>query len=677
MSKRRYSVEEEYGIALGVDTTSPLPLLSEGFVREARNADVGHTGGYSKRKGITAQLTTAWAGDLSIRQGYEYRQQDPNAAEQLILFGTDDSATAKIGRENGAGGVDDLLTGLSADYRMSFVQMDNRLFLANGDSTNMPRVFNGTSFRELGIAAPLAAPTTAVSASSGALTEGSYILAYTYVIEDGGQLLAESSASLVATQALASGDTAIDIDVIASLDANVTSIRIYRTVVDGSILFLDQTVANSDQTVTLSGADAGLEAIQLPEDNSQLADFSGYSNPRFPIVARNRLFVVHNEKNEVRFSKIGQNGPEPESFPALSFSPVEGRYGASDRVVGQGELNGVPIILKERSIGRLDEVGLQDITQAEDSVAYIYRPISESIGAVDHHAQTQVRNELVFLGQDNVYATDGVSVRAVGDTIQETIRQLDFTSAKAQRLSMANDRVNQRVYIACYEQTTASEPNFVLVGDYNQGPSQQPIFRWTFYGEGSDSSTHPGIRAGSFFYRRNQTTGLDEVFMGNTDGNGQYYKMGDGDSDVDYSTGSSLGIAFRLVSRPYAMKQPMITKLFKTVRIQAEASSSTATFEFCSQFDLRSSEEFCKEFIVIGSGTKWNQAQWGPGGSPQMIWGGGNQDELVYDPHRKAKFMQMIFKQEDADAPITLTGWTVSGTTFGPDGLATNITTQT
>lgn len=656
MGRRNYVEELEYNLAKGLDTTSPASLLGPGFVRQALNTNIGTTGGYSKRNGSLKQLTSVWTG-LAIRNGIEYRKLD--GSSQKIFFGTNDIGTAKLGKDNGAGGVTDIVTGLSATNRLAFAQIDDRLYAFNGDSVNVPFVYEGLSTRELGLDPPAAAP-TATGSTGGQLNDGPYVFAYTYAIRDSSTLriVAESSPSEFASVTLTALQNRVVLGVVASTQTVTGSleivIRVWRTVVNGSVLFLDQIVANATTSYNIDTADDELEIQQLELDNSRLEIFEGYTKAKYPVIARNRLFIAHENRNEVRFSKVGQDGPLIESFPALNYASVEGIHGAADKVVGLGQINGVPIVLKERSVGRLEEVGLPDITQAEDLVTYIYREISQTVGAVDHFGQCQVFDELIFVGKDNVYATDGQRVRPVASLIQATIRALDFRNSKKTKISMINDTKFRRLYIQVFETQASAEPTFTLVGDYQQYPE----FRWTFYSQGSNNTTHPGFRVGSFFQLTNNTDGSLDMYFGNSNKDGNYYKMNTGTFDDD--NGTHRGIFFKVVSRPYTMGAPLVTKLYKNVRIFAEAADDTYQLEFCSIFDLSVEEEFCEDFTIPGVGNNWDENDW----DTELIWAGPSLAELTYDPHRKAKFMQLVFNQTEQDAPVTLLGWGVSGSIF-------------
>ena len=378
------------------------------------------------------------------------------------------------------------------------------------------------------------------------------------------------------------------------------------------------------------------------------------------------MLVFHPEQNRGRFSKIGLNGPLPESFPVQNEFSVEGKYGAADALIGAAQIKGIPIILKERSVGRLEEVGLPDLGNSDDNVTYVYREISEVTGAVSHHAQCQVLDELIFLGRDNVYATDGQNVRPIATQIQNLIKSSDFSGNKAYRLSAINDTKNRRVYIQIFKTTTSQHPDRTLVGDYQQYPQ----FRWTTYEPGEDAASNaPGLKAGCFFQTEAVANGGLDIYFGSSDLVGQYYKMNTGTSD--YDAGLEKPIYMKLVSRPYLFSQPMVTKLYKKAKIFAEARDNTYQFEFGAKFDLDLAESGTESFEVLGVGTVWGASApinyvWSSGSnaSPNLLWTGPALQEFVFNMHRKAQMMQLVFTQDDEDAPLTLLGWGVSGSIF-------------
>lgn len=690
MGTKNYIADLEYTESKGLDTTSPTTLMSPGYVREALNANLGSTGGYFKRNGFIPVLTTPVPATVvlsnsvgfNIRQGIEFKISD--GTKQTLLFATQNLSAqinAFLGKVVG-GAVTSVISGFGDQGRPAFAQVLDSLFVFDSSFTLAPQVYEITpnnASRTLGIAFPTLAPTAVVSAG-GDLNEGDYLYAYTYAYYLNNTLIAESSPSdisaIITTTAVNKTVTltlaAFPGYANANLNHLVKKTRIWRTVVNGSILFaLAEQLANLSSYVDVLSDDS-LLSEQMPEDNSQLSEYSaeGYDQPRFPIVARNRLLVFHKTQNRGRFSKLGPNGPLPESFPVANEFSVEGQYGSADAVVGAGSIKGVPIILKERSIGKLEEIGLPDLGNNEDSVAFMYREIGENVGAVSHSAQTMVLDELVFLGRDNIYATNGEAFRPIATSIQATIKACDFNPAKTSKISCVNDSKNKRIYMQVFINTSDSEPSLTFVGDYQQYPN----FRWTTYGSGPDSAIYPGLKAGCFFQSEATSDGGLDIYFGNTSKNGQYYKMNTGTSDA-ITTAVPKPIYFKVVSRPYMLSNPMVQKLYKNAKIFVEAVDDTYEFEFCAIFDLSIEEEICQNFMVLGIGTKWGPVigiglldgyEWsdGNGATPDLIWSGPALSELSYDPHRKAKTMQLVFKQTTIDAPLTLLGWGVAGSIF-------------
>jgi len=707
MPTNNYVEELEYSDAKGLDTASPINLLAAGFVREARNVNLGTTGGYIKRDGYVNQFTVGNAVlGFSIRQGVEYRTSI--GTREILLQLTDTNSVARFGKVQAGtflplqnpSGVDLALDPIA---RPSFAQVGDALFYLDGSGDpETPFVYeaNGVFTREMGIDPPAAAP-TGVAAVGTDLNVGDYIYAYTYAFyrvttQGDFTLIAESSPSeLSATISTTAGNQNVTLTVApyplyanANLSHLTIRTRIWRTVVNGSVLFLEKEESGNIASYTSDKSDNELLSEQMPFDNTRLTEYLDYGKARFPIVARNRLLVFHPEQNRGRFSKIGVNGPLPESFPVQNEFSVEGKYGSADALIGAGQIKGVPIILKERSIGRLEEIGLPDLGNSDDNVVYVYREISEVTGAVSHHAQCQVYDELVFLGRDNVYATDGQNVRPIALQIQNLIKGADFSGNKAFRISAINDTKNRRVYIQIFKTTTSLHPDLTLVGDYQQ----YPTFRWTTYEAGQDPASAPGLKAGCFFQTEATATGGLDIYFGSSDLVGQYYKMNTGTSDFD--AGVEKAIYMKLVSRPYMFGQPMVTKLYKRAKIYAEARDNTYQFEFGAKFDLDVVEADTTSYTVLGVGTVWAPAapinyEWtwnaselaayqalqvqypllpnAPAvdpGNPVLLWTGPSLQEFVFNVHRKAQMMQLVFTQDDEDAPLTLLGWGVSGSIF-------------
>lgn len=708
MSTRNYVEDLEYLDAKGLDTASPINLLSQGFVREAINVNLGPTGGYIKRDGYT-NIPLSGLEAYTIRAGFQYRNTDVNLIQpiQTLLFGQN-NVNAIFGKVNSLispnvfipfktyvpVSAESPILDLNQINRPSFAQIRNGLFYFDGSGeATTPFVYEGNTdayVRKLGIDAPTVKAGVLPIAGT-ALEIGGYVYTYTYVFEDvEGNEVAESSPAPF-TDIELSADRVVRLTLtpfpyyatrtLTDLKHLNVKIKIFRTVVNGGILFKVDEVMGNVTSYDDDTPDAGLQAEQISLDNTRLEAYEGYDEARFPVIARNRLLVFHPTQNKGRFSKIGPNGPLPESFPVQNEFSVEGKYGASDAVVGAGQIRGIPIVLKERSIGRLEEVGIPDLGNAEDNVSYIYREISETTGAISHFAQTQVFDELIFLGRDNIYATNGESVRPIATQIQNIVKTIDFSEAKPQKFSAVNDTKNRRMYLQVFKNTASTKPDLTLVGDYQQYPN----FRWTTYQAGTNPVDAPGIKAACFF--QTESTGgagggLD-IYFGDADNLGKYHKMNDGRSD------NGKAISLRLVTRPYMFNQPMLKKLYKSAKIWAEAQDSSYQFNFAAIFNINENEVLSVPYTVPGAGTVWDSYVWtynasevaayeqlqlqyptlpdAPSQDPGidgLEWNGDRLNEYKYHMHRKAEMMQLVFTQNSKNAPLTLLGWGVSGSVF-------------
>lgn len=121
----------------------------------------------------------------------------------------------------------ELLAGLNASVRGWAEVLQDLFWFCNGIDT--PRVTDlGSTFR-IGIVHPAAAPTVALVALAGNLPAEDHFYRYTYVREDGGVKTRESNPSAESVKVTnTAGSAQNDVTVVASADAQVTHIYIYR-----------------------------------------------------------------------------------------------------------------------------------------------------------------------------------------------------------------------------------------------------------------------------------------------------------------------------------------------------------------------------------------------------------------------------------------------------------------
>ena len=126
----------------------------------------------------------------------------------------------------------------------AFNDTTDNIFALNG--TDRKRIEGGVVY-EWGLAAPDTAPT--LETGGGAGLTGQYNVKYTYVRKAGGSIVAESNPSDAADNAAVLNDQSLAVTVTQSSDSQVTHIRLYRTLANGSIYFLDSEIA-ANVTIT-------------------------------------------------------------------------------------------------------------------------------------------------------------------------------------------------------------------------------------------------------------------------------------------------------------------------------------------------------------------------------------------------------------------------------------------
>ncbi len=149
---------------------------------------------------------------------------------------------------------------LSSTEDRDYVEFQTNLYYSNGISQPQ-KTSDGTTFFNLGIVKPAAAPTT-VLGGTGNLT-GTYQYAYTYYnVNDG----TESQPSEYSADLVTASET-VDVTVVASTDPQVTNIRLYR--IGGNLVsaVLVVELTNTSQTYNDNIADIDVIGTALASAN--------------------------------------------------------------------------------------------------------------------------------------------------------------------------------------------------------------------------------------------------------------------------------------------------------------------------------------------------------------------------------------------------------------------------
>lgn len=140
----------------------------------------------------------------------------------------------------------------SAMQYNAFNDTQKNIFSING--TDRKRIEGGT-VSEWGLAAPTVAPT--LGAGGGTGLTGQYNAKYTYVRKVGTSIVSESNPSPAADNAAVLTNQSLFADVTQPTDAQVTHIRLYRTLAGGATYFLDSELDSS--TIVTHGYSEGFE----------------------------------------------------------------------------------------------------------------------------------------------------------------------------------------------------------------------------------------------------------------------------------------------------------------------------------------------------------------------------------------------------------------------------------
>jgi len=646
MTTRNLIVEKSAPLFLGMNTSDDPTTLPEGYLTIAYNANLTTTGGIQKRKGYARYFNSGvtWAGK-TITAGIEYVIN--STSSQIVLFGTDGTGSGGVLAKALTTGMTNIATSLSGTVRPSLVQVNGLLFAFNGTNSQI-QLYNGTATRQMGITLPSTAP-TGVSNVNGSLTSGAkYVAAYTYYNSITG---AESSPSPVSTSVTVSADPndGITWTVVAGSATTADTIRLYRSVNGGNVLFLDNTASITATTITSTQVDAGL-GVQISFENNRITDLG---TPRYAATVSNRLFLS-TDSNEIRFSRINTEGfSMPESFATSALVETIGSTGTGDTIIGLTTAQNRVIVIKERSLGVLDQVAGPIIDSAEDSSRFIYREIATNLDLIGHFAAASANEFAFILGKTNVYLTDGSRLTSCANSIKPTIKNLGFSATNSAKVSAITYDQRKQVMFSCMGSNAISKVTFILKGDYSLLNPGSPDFgvRWTMDTEGINTTTHPGMDVRSYVLVENSSTSLMDLYFG---GVTELYKADVGDID------NSSGIYFKIIDRPRSFNNPFFKKLLKTATVYARGNAGDYDLSLGIIYDLsqienslatmdldQNGETFGSSFIIIGT----------------YVFPTSSAIFYTTNMHNKAIYGQLTFSNTNADQPVDLFNWSLSAGT--------------
>jgi len=611
----------------GVDNTTAIGSTSlAGTLSLADNTDLVDESLCKKRPGYV--IDTTWS-TLNIRSGLEYKNINGN--RQKLVFGEASTLTGSSGiwgTYTGNSTPTTLRSGLLDGTKPSVFQYRSLSFFFNGRENIL---YDGTSVRQIGIDAPASAPSFISNTTGNLVTSGAYLFAYSYYNTQTGAESNLSPISQTFTAGSHSFTTGINIRIVPGDSTTADRIKVYRTVSGGSVLFLEDTIALTSVNFQSTTLDAGL-GTEAELDNSRLSEPA-----KFGGVIDNRIFAggFASNPNRIQYSKVGISGPMPESFQALDF--IDCNINDGDRVLGIGKAGDSPVVVKERSVGRLVRVASETGgLERQGSVKYIYEEISAEVTGLSHHLIISLDNIVIWLGRDDIYGTDGTNIFRFGKRVINSIRGLDFNLSHKWSAIV---KTGSKQILFAVTKAGKTECDYQFVGHYRNFPK----IAFSFYTAGPNTTTHPGLVVGSFFQAT--VNGLTKVYFGSAQASGKIYQMDVGDND------DTLGIYWKMALPWDGGAQKAAKKHFHSYYLFAAGSGVSPNNTIVHTFETNTNETVVKTATstLIGTNPLWHTAIW-----HEFNWASVSFNPLKFFPNKKAYFGRYGFNNIFANQPVAV-----------------------
>jgi hypothetical protein len=268
----------------------------------------------------------------------------------------------------------------SNNYR-NYIEFQERLYYSDGISIPQ-KTTDGNTWYNLGIAQPTLAPITTINGSG--VHTGTLQYCYTYYNSNDGS---ESAPSLYSAE-LVVATNKVDITLVASVDTQVTGIKLYRLGASLTSMFLVTTLPNLSQTYSDNIADIDIEGFPLQTANSGQAKVG---------------LKYLTESNAMLFGAIGDKLYFSEIANVNSWGPFN-FLDFSEPITGIGAIqNGLVVFSFNRAY----------IVVGNSPTTFSKYLVSGNQGCVNHNTIRFINNTLVWLSNDGVCASNGGDVQVI------------------------------------------------------------------------------------------------------------------------------------------------------------------------------------------------------------------------------------------------------------------------
>lgn len=412
------------------NSVEPDAIPKAAYIR-ARNTALTSIGAnravVMKRKGMTILNPTAITGASAVVGIFEFRERNGSSFISHHLAVSDNGRLDQFDPDTGA------LTTISAsaftasttqEFLPSFAVAGNRCFIVNGTDA---KKYDGTSLTQIGIDAPLTAPTITASAVAG-LHNGTYEARVTYYNTGSGQ---ESSAGPTSSTASPANKKIDWTSIPVSADPQVDERRLYirNTGTQSNFYLADVVPNNSATTFTTNVADSSLTELgpDTLENNPPL------DGVKFACFHKSRLFLADTEN--LYYSKLDQ----VESFDPDAFETPNPSDGQA--ITGLISIFDLLIIFKTNSVYVL--VG-------DDPDTWAIRPIDNTVGCCTSRSIVPTEGVLYWWSEQGPVSWNGGLDKPVllgPPYIQQTISpdNLSFDAEDLSKVTGSLDVIEDRI----------------------------------------------------------------------------------------------------------------------------------------------------------------------------------------------------------------------------------------
>jgi hypothetical protein len=296
-------------------------------------------------------------------------------------------------------------TAVHATNQVDFVY-DRSLVAAFDGSSTPIKSLDGTTWTQLGIAAPLAAPSLAAVAGGSLVDTNTYEVSYAYRDTAGTGDTGNESAT--ATQAVSGANLTVEVTVVASADPQVDTIVVYaRNVTAGEEVRREVgTRSNANGTFDITGPDTDWETADEAFTTHNVAE-----PMRFGVYWKNRFWGADaTVGNRLRFTDLFL----PQAWPALFFVDIP--FARGDRFEAAMPLGDVLVCFGKTSL---------ILIVGQSSLDFEIRPaIGPQDGALGFRSVCEVEGQILHAGGKGAYLFDGATDRLLSYDIDVGWRDL-------------------------------------------------------------------------------------------------------------------------------------------------------------------------------------------------------------------------------------------------------------